>query len=194
MKSFSLTSISILALAELMFANASLDAHADFWSRNVAPIGHTGEKALHDVGHTGEKALRDTGKTIEKAVQDTGTAGETVYKFGVREIQSIGKMASDADKRLKEGKIVDAVWHFATDPLKHTEENAAKAAPADAPPAYPWRCLSARQKLVRRRLPFHPPDGITKFGSQSTSLGKIMHSIRFNIKMAKNGVAARLNS
>ncbi len=91
-------------------------------------IGHTAEKAGQDTGHTAEKAAQDTGKTIEKAVQDTGKAGETVYKFGVRQIEGIGDSVRDADKRLREGKIVDAIWHFTTDPLRHTEENAAKAA------------------------------------------------------------------
>ena len=150
----------------------STPVQADWWSRNVAPIGHALDKAKNDTGKaiekgtqdtgkaiekgtqdtgkaiekgtqdtgkaiekgtqdTGkaiEKGTQDTGKTIEKAVQDTGKAGETVYTFGVREIQGIGDSVSDADKRLKEGKFVDAVWHFTTDPLKHTEENAGKAA------------------------------------------------------------------
>lgn len=91
-------------------------------------IGHTVEKAGQDFGHTAEKAAQDTGKTIEKAVQDTGKAGETVYKFGVRQVESIGDSVKDADKRLREGKFVDVIWHFTTDPLKHGEENAAKAA------------------------------------------------------------------
>ncbi|MET3338656.1 hypothetical protein ABIF63_008953 [Bradyrhizobium japonicum] len=53
--------------------------------------GHTLEKAAQDGGgKTIEKAAQDSGKTIEKAVQDTGKAGETVYKFGVRQIESIG--------------------------------------------------------------------------------------------------------
>lgn len=90
--------------------------------------GHTLEKAAQDGGKAIEKAAQDSGTTIEKAVQDTGEAGETVYKFGVRQIESIGDSVKDADKRLREGKIVNAIWHFATDPVKHGEENAAKAA------------------------------------------------------------------
>jgi hypothetical protein len=90
--------------------------------------GKTIEKAGQDGGKTIEKAVQDGGKTIEKAVQDTGKAGETVYKFGVREIEGIGASVKDADKRLKEGKVVDALWHLTTDQPKHTEENAAKAA------------------------------------------------------------------
>jgi hypothetical protein len=90
--------------------------------------GKTIEKAAHDTGKTIEKGAHDTGKTIEKAVQDTGKGGETVYKFGVREIEAIGASVRDADKRLKEGKFVDAIWHLTTDQLKHAEKNAGKAA------------------------------------------------------------------
>lgn len=96
--------------------------------KTAQDTGKTVEKASQDTGKTVEKASQDTGKTIEKAVQDTGKAGETVYKFGVRQIESIGDSVKDADKRLKEGKVVDALWHFTTDPLKHTEENAGKVA------------------------------------------------------------------
>ena len=91
-------------------------------------IVNTGVKAVQDTGHTGEKAFHDTGKTLETAVHDTGKAGVSVYNFGVREVQGIGKSAKNAGKRLREGKIVDAVWHVVTDQLKNTEENAAKAA------------------------------------------------------------------
>jgi hypothetical protein len=90
--------------------------------------GNAVEKGAHDTGNAVEKGAHDSGKTIEKAVQDTGKAGETVYTFGVREIQGIGDSVRDADKRLKEGKFVDTIWHFTTDPLKHTEVNAGKAA------------------------------------------------------------------
>ncbi|MET4373277.1 hypothetical protein ABIA99_005999 [Bradyrhizobium sp. LB12.1] len=89
--------------------------------------GNTGEKALHDVGNTGEKALHDTGKATEQAVHDVGTAGETIGRFVERELKGLGQTVSDADKRIREGKIVDAIWHAGTDPLKHSEENAAKA-------------------------------------------------------------------
>jgi hypothetical protein len=98
------------------------------FERALRDIGKAIEKGAQDTGKTLEKGAQDTGKTLEKAVQDTGKAGGSVYKFGVREIEDIGKSVRDADKRLGEGKIVDSIWHLATDQLKHTEENAGKAA------------------------------------------------------------------
>jgi flagellar biosynthesis GTPase FlhF len=85
------------------------------------------EKAAQDGGKTLEKAAQDTGKSIEQAVHDVGKAGETIYTFGVREIEAIGKSVDEASKRVGEGKFVDAMWHLSTDQLKHTE-NAGKAA------------------------------------------------------------------
>jgi hypothetical protein len=94
----------------------------------VQDTGKTVEKATQDTGKTVEKATQDTGKTIEQAVHDVGKAGETIYTFGVREIEAIGKSVDAASKRMGEGKFVDAIWHLSTDQLKHTEENAGKAA------------------------------------------------------------------
>jgi hypothetical protein len=172
MKSLWLNSVSAAALSALALVNVPSYAHADWWSRNVAPIGRAidqgkndagkavekgvqdggkavekgiqdggkavekgvqdggkaVEKGIQDGGKAVEKGVQDGGKTIEKAVQDTGKAGETVYKFGVRQIEGIGASVRDADKRLKEGKFVDALWHFTTDQYKHAEENAGKAA------------------------------------------------------------------
>ncbi|NEI65025.1 hypothetical protein [Rhizobium leguminosarum] len=94
----------------------------------VQDTGNAIEKGAQDTGKTAEKAAQDTGKTIEKAVQDTGKAGETVYKFGVREMEALGERAKDANQRISEGKFVDAVWHFSADQLKDSNDNLAKAA------------------------------------------------------------------
>lgn len=101
--------------------------------------GKTLEKAAHDTGHTLEKAGQDTGKTLEKAAQDTVAetgrgvknveeAGTAIFRFAGRQIEGWGDTLADGEKRVREGKVVDALWHLGTDPLRKTEENAAKAA------------------------------------------------------------------
>jgi hypothetical protein len=101
--------------------------------------GKTAEKAAQDTGKTVEKAAQDTGKTLEKAAQDTGktyekagqdlhAAGRAIGRYAERQLRGWGDTLSDAERRVREGKIVDAIWHASIDPLKHTEENAAKAA------------------------------------------------------------------
>jgi len=134
-----LSSASIAALTFAAFALTGpavqacgniFDAPCNLKNGGMSPgnIKKQAEKARNDTINTARKAVDDTAKTLAKAVQDTGKAGETVYKFGVRQVEGIGQSVRDAGKRVKEGKFVDAVWHFATDPLKHGEQNAAKAA------------------------------------------------------------------
>ena len=100
--------------------------------------GKTLEKAGQDTGHTLEKAAQDTGKAIEKALRDieeetarTGRhARDAVVSAGhflENQAHSWGDVISDAEKRLREGKLVDAIWHVATDPLRHTEAHLAQA-------------------------------------------------------------------
>jgi hypothetical protein len=86
--------------------------------------GKAVEKAAQDTGHAIEKAIQDGGKTAEKAVQDGGTAVEAIGQFVEHELKGVGQTLNDAEKRVREGKIVDAIWHMSTDPAKHTEKNA----------------------------------------------------------------------
>ena len=86
------------------------------------------EKATQDIGKTAEKALHDTGKTAEKAGQDVVVAGRAIGEFVQNQIRGYGDSLSDAEKRVREGKIVGAIWHASTDDFKHTDQNAAKAA------------------------------------------------------------------
>ena len=100
--------------------------------------GKTAEKAVQDAGKTAEKAVQDTGKTVEKAfhdtVKETERAGKNVNDLAIsvghfleNQTQSLGETLSDAEKRVREGKLIDAIWHLATDPVKHTEDNVAEA-------------------------------------------------------------------
>jgi hypothetical protein len=96
--------------------------------KGTQDAGKAIEKGTQDTGKAIEKGTQDAGKAIEKGTQDFGTAGETIGRFVEHELKGIGKTLSDADKRIREGKFVDAIWHMSTDPLKHTEENAFQAA------------------------------------------------------------------
>lgn len=100
--------------------------------------GHTLEKAAHDTGHTLEKAAHDTGKAFEKAgqdvawnidkgVADTLDAGKAIGRYLERTVAGVGETISEADKRIRDGKIVDAFWHAAIAPFQKGEENLALA-------------------------------------------------------------------
>jgi hypothetical protein len=96
--------------------------------KGAQDTGKAVEKGAHDTGKTLEKATQDTGKAVEKAGQDTVDAGRAIGKFVERQVNGIGHSLSDAEVRLREGKVVDAIWHLSTDQLKNTEQNAAEAA------------------------------------------------------------------
>jgi vacuolar-type H+-ATPase subunit H len=76
----------------LALVDALSYAHADWWSRNIAPIGHAIDKAKNDAGKTVEKAAQDTGKTVEKGAQDTG---KTVEKAAQDTGKTIEKAVQD---------------------------------------------------------------------------------------------------
>lgn len=71
-------------------------------------LGHVGKEADRGLKNA-EEGVRVAGKTIERQAHSVGDAGEA------------------AGRRLREGKIVDAVWHFHTDYYKSTESNYLKA-------------------------------------------------------------------
>ncbi|WP_291078129.1 hypothetical protein [Hyphomonas sp.] len=80
-------------------------------------ICDTLDKAISDILDESER----TGENLEEAVHAVG-------KFIESQAHGLGDSLSDAEKRVREGKVVDALWHLATDPVKNTEEAAAAAA------------------------------------------------------------------
>lgn len=85
------------------------------------------ERFIDDLGKNVEKAVQDVGKELERGVHNVGDAVEAAANFCDNQFKSYGQILDDAQKRVLEGKIVDALWHLSTDHFKHTEENAAIA-------------------------------------------------------------------
>jgi len=79
-------------------------------------IGGSVGKVLRHI----DKEKNRAGKNLEEAVRVTGKTIE-------RQAHSVGDAAKSAEKRVREGKPIDAVWHFHTDTLKATGKNALKA-------------------------------------------------------------------
>ena len=117
--------------------------------KGVHDAGKTVEKAAQDTGKTAEKAAQDTGKAVEKAAQDTGKAIEKAAQdigsntreaheqidgavkaasvFVESQFKSVGGSLNEAEKRLREGKILDAFFHLSTDQITNSSSNAADA-------------------------------------------------------------------
>lgn len=95
--------------------------------RGVQEIMHEHEKFVKDLGRNLEKAINDIGKETEKTGQNIGDLVQAVGGFIENEIKAFGKNLSEAEKRVREGKMIDALWHIATDSIKSKEDNVAKA-------------------------------------------------------------------
>jgi len=95
--------------------------------RDIDRWARTG-KCGGDICDTVGKAIKDTEAEGKRTIENVEEAGVAAAKFTERQVQGVGKTLSDAEKRIREGKVIDAVWHLATDPVKHTEDNAAKLA------------------------------------------------------------------
>ncbi|HNP84109.1 MAG TPA: hypothetical protein PKN47_21795 [Nitrospira sp.] len=91
-------------------------------------VQSTHSKAIEDVSKTFDKATKDVDATLRKAGKDVNDASIAIGKYIERQVQGTGETISSADKRIREGKFVDAIWHLGTDPASHTEKNAAKLA------------------------------------------------------------------
>ena len=68
-----------------------------------------------------ERETRSGLKNVEEAAHATG-------KFLENQVHGVGNSLSAAERRLREGKVVDAIWHLGTDPIQYTEENSFKMA------------------------------------------------------------------
>ncbi len=93
----------------------------------VQNIGKETEIFVENLGKNIEKAVQDVGNNGGKAVNDLGEAVEAAVNFAEHQIESWGDTLKDAEKRVREGKIIDAVWHLGIDPAKHTDDNFAEA-------------------------------------------------------------------
>jgi hypothetical protein len=85
-------------------------------------------KAAEDVESTVAKAGRDSEAEIGRAGRNLEDAGQAIGRFIERQAHGVGDSLSNAERRVREGKVVDALWHLGTEPLQSTEDNAARLA------------------------------------------------------------------
>jgi hypothetical protein len=78
--------------------------------------------------NTYEKAINDAVWNAAKAADDILDAGKAAVRLVDNQIKDQGKAISNAEKRVREGKVVDAVWHLGTDKAKSENTNWSTAA------------------------------------------------------------------
>jgi hypothetical protein len=84
-------------------------------------------KAAGDAIATYVKAWRDTGEQAKRSFNDAVDAGQAVSHYVENQAKAEIDAVNNALKRLRDGKVVDAWWGLATEPVKSSEENFAKA-------------------------------------------------------------------
>ncbi|MFH6987906.1 hypothetical protein ACHRVW_09185 [Flavobacterium collinsii] len=113
--------------------NLSQDLLAKFLEL-LEPVGKEIEKTIQNIGKEAEILAQNIGKNLEKAAQDTteelnkasqnvGDLFSASADFVWNQCKAYEKVINDASKRIESGKIVDAVWHIAFDPIKNSEDN-----------------------------------------------------------------------
>jgi hypothetical protein len=73
-----------------------------------------------------DKAKRDTARNLMKSANDAVDAASAAERFAERQIKAYPDLLTDAEKRIREGKVADAIWHVGVDQLKNTNKNAAQ--------------------------------------------------------------------
>lgn len=84
-------------------------------------------KAGKDATATYVKAWKDTAEQTKRSFQDTVDAANAVANYTTNQIKSYQSTLNNAEKRLREGKVIDSMWGLAVEPLQASEENFAKA-------------------------------------------------------------------
>ncbi|MGO7324197.1 hypothetical protein ACCS80_36385 [Rhizobium ruizarguesonis] len=72
------------------------------------------------------KGVRDAAQTALKAANDTVDAAEASGRYAERMVSGTGDILDEAQVRLREGKVVDAVWHLSVDRARLENNNSAQ--------------------------------------------------------------------
>ena len=81
---------------------------------------------IQQTGRDINKGVIHLGKEAERGLHNVGEAIDAAHKFLGDQFESAGESVDNAAQRVREGKLVDAWWHFIYDPYQFSEKNAAK--------------------------------------------------------------------
>ncbi len=84
-------------------------------------------QAGSDVVATYAKGWRDTAEQTKRSFNDVVDAGKAVERFTEAQAKAQATAMTNAAKRAREGKVVDALWGAAVEPAQSSEKNFAKA-------------------------------------------------------------------
>ncbi|WP_156945000.1 hypothetical protein [Bradyrhizobium sp. Ec3.3] len=118
------------AAAALDAAKNSGDPNLVAAAQNVEAVGAKLDKetqtAISDALTNPVQGVKDAVQTHIKAANDVIDAVRASARYAERAVSGYGDVLSKAESRVREGKVVDAMWHLGTDQLQSNNENAAK--------------------------------------------------------------------
>lgn len=96
-------------------------------SKAVSGATEATKDVAEDAANAAKKVLADADSERRQAEKQIEGAVKAASSFTENQFKSVGDSFSDAEKRLREGKILDAAFHLGTDQLTNSSSNAAKA-------------------------------------------------------------------
>lgn len=93
----------------------------------ISNISSALNKAGDDVRRNLEKSSKDMEAEIQRAGKDTEEAVSAIGHYVENTANDYGSSVSKLEARVREGKVIDALWHFGIEPLQDSEKNAGKA-------------------------------------------------------------------
>lgn len=84
-------------------------------------------KAADDAYATYVKSIEDGAREAKKGFDDSVEAVQATGRFAERQLKATETNLQKAARRVQEGKLVDAVWHWSTDNMNASEDNFFKA-------------------------------------------------------------------
>jgi len=97
-------------------------------TRVVTQVISEANKAVQALIQAQQELLAKQEDLYRQTASDAVDVAKALARYQERELKGIGTTLSGAERRIREGKVVDAIWGLNVEPAQLTEKNAAQAA------------------------------------------------------------------
>ncbi|RWX40250.1 hypothetical protein EHH54_13000 [Rhizobium leguminosarum] len=92
----------------------------------VSKLKGEAKAAIDQALDASDQATKDAARNLVKSANDIVDAAKAVGRFAERQVGGYSQVFSAAQRRIREGKVADAIWHIGTGPAQNTNKNAAQ--------------------------------------------------------------------
>lgn len=86
------------------------------------------QTAINNALKASSASASDAAKNFIKSANDIVDATNAIARYAEREVSGTVDVFTVAQQRIRDGKVVDAIWHISTDTWQHASKNAAQLA------------------------------------------------------------------